>query len=295
MNNLNLKRAERVDVAKNASGYRALGLCSAEGMICPMSDQWEIYIKMVDDKPASFFLDVGIAREAPKEDYRVHLIVQVMQKESREDGLTTGDEQQRLLQLEDALEPAVTGWGAIYVGRITTNGRRDFSFYAASADGFDHVVSQALAPFGYDFDTADKPDAGWTYYFSVLYPTRNDWQTIKNRHVLDQLKKGGDLLSKPRRVFHWLYFAAPEQRDQCVREAGEFGFDHILLPPDERPTTTHRYGLELHRVDSVAFNDINRLTIELVGLAERYRGTYDGWETQTVKGDAEPIDDAPKE
>ncbi|HEY2588365.1 MAG TPA: DUF695 domain-containing protein [Tepidisphaeraceae bacterium] len=111
-----------------------------------MSDRWDSYLATKNGKPASLFVDIGFAQEAPKGDYGVCLAVLVQQRAPRHDGLTTNEEADRLWPLEDALVPAVHAWGGIYVGRITTDGRRDFFFYGASSDGFDAVVSQAIEP-----------------------------------------------------------------------------------------------------------------------------------------------------
>ncbi len=261
-----------------------------------MSEKWESYLTTIDDKPASVFLDVGIADEAPREDYRVRLGVRVIQKVPRADGLTTQEEAHRLWPLEDALRPAVEQWGAIFVGRITSDGYREFVFYGSSASGFDVVVSTALAPFGYDVDTLDAADAGWTFYFDILYPTPWDWQKIMNRQLLDHIQRGGDDLSKPRGVFHWLYFSMPADRERCAAAAREKGFGVRILPTAKQPDGRHPpLGLQLYRVDSIGPNAIDNICIDLLNLAIEHSGEYDGWETQIVAAGAEPIDDTPRD
>jgi regulator of RNase E activity RraB len=259
-----------------------------------MSDKWDFYLSRINDRPASLFVDVGIAADAPLDACGVRLAILVQQQRPRADGLTTQEEADRLWAIEDALLPAVTEWGAIYVGRITTDGRRDFTFYGASATGFDAVVSVALAGFGCDFETQDQPDTAWRFYFDVLYPTPRDWQSISNRHVLESLKRGGDDLSKPRRIFHWLYFSTPADRERCAELARAKGFGARNLETTKKPDAKRPLGLQLHRVDSVAPNAIDAVSLDLFTLAKENSGEYDGWETQIVKAGHEPVDDAPK-
>jgi regulator of RNase E activity RraB len=114
-----------------------------------------------------------------------------------------------------------------------------------------------------------------------------------NRGVLENLKRGGDDLSKPRRVFHWLYFATETDRERCAAAARERGFGTSMLPTAEKPDNKFPLGLQLHRIDSVVPREIDALTLALYDLAQDHSGNYDGWETQIVKAGAEPADDAP--
>jgi hypothetical protein len=81
-----------------------------------MSDRWDYYLTTKKGKPASLFVDIGVAQEAPKEGYGVRLAVLVKQKAPRPDGLTTKEEADRLWPLEDALVPAVQAWAAFSSG-----------------------------------------------------------------------------------------------------------------------------------------------------------------------------------
>ena len=259
-----------------------------------MSDNWDFYITRINDTPASVFVDLGLAAEAPKEDYRVRLMVRLILKEPAHNGMTTRDEADALWLLEDALVPAVSDWGAIFAGRVTTEGRRDFFFYAPSPDGFDVIVSAALLPVGYEFDTHDTEDPGWQFYFEILYPSPADWQAIMNRRVLENLKRGGDDLSKSRGIFHWLYFITESDRDRCADAARAKGFLATLGPTKTKPDAKYAHGLELYRVNPVTPAEIDDVCLELVEMANQFGGEYDGWETQIVKPGEEPADDTPK-
>ena len=165
--------------------------------------------------------------------------------------------------------------------------------YASSEGEFDGLASKAIEPFGYEFETLAQDDAGWTFYFDVLYPTAPDWQRIMNRHVLENLTREGDDLSKPRRIFHWLYFSNETDRGHCAETARQRGFGIRLTAEIDKPNKSFPLALQLYRIDSVAPSAIDALTLELFSLAQANSGEYDGWETQVVKAGNEPTDDTP--
>ena len=173
------------------------------------------------------------------------------------------------------------------------HGRRDFIFYGPSRTGFAAAVSNAMAPFNFEFDTLEQADPGWTFYFDALYPNQWHRQAIMNRDVLENLRRGGDDLSKPRRIFHWLYFSTASDRDNCAEAARRKGFGTQILPTTKKADARYPLGLQVHRIDAVVPPAINDLCFELFTLAQQSYGEYDGWETQIVKPGREPIDDAP--
>src|SRR5579863_3814970 len=156
-----------------------------------MSDHWDVYFTKIDNKPASIAFDVDIARDEKRKDYPVLLGVFVKQKLSRPDGLPQKKEADFLARLEDVLVKAVNAFGGIFVGRVTTNGRRDFIFYGPSDAGFERVVAEVMSLFTPDFRTLIQQDPEWKLYFQRLYPTPADWQQIMNRRTLAQLTKAG--------------------------------------------------------------------------------------------------------
>ena len=78
----------------------------------------------------------------------------------------------------------MTDKSTVYVGSITTNGRRDFHFYTAAAAGWKERVSAALrACPAYAFTCGSRPDREWDIYFDRLSPTELDLVRIQNRRL----------------------------------------------------------------------------------------------------------------
>ncbi len=150
------------------------------------------------------------------------LYVWVYFNHPREDGLSTSQEAGTLSQIEDSLTDAVRGTlNGFLAGRITTDGRREFYFYAPEFAGFDDAVARSMERFPeYEWDLDTQHDPEWKHYLGLLYPTPRDWQRINNRHVIEQLQKHGDSLEKKRAVFHWAYFSDEVSRESCCRCQG---------------------------------------------------------------------------
>lgn len=184
--------------------------------------------------------------------------------------------------MEDRLTKSMAeAFGAVFCGRITTCGRREFYFYAASSDGLQHIVERALSEFsGYEFECGSKSDPIWAQYLEVLYPGEEDQQRMKNRKVLDVLEQKGDRLNAPRDIRHWIYFRTEDERA---------GFRSAVLPLEYRvefePLSEGAglpFGLCISRFQSVKPTELNDAVIELFRLAEKYHGDYDGWETELI-------------
>src|SRR5260221_7067759 len=136
-----------------------------------MADHWASYFCNVDDKQASIFLNLGLRSSVPDSTKPWLLWIWVYFKLPRPDGLSSSEEFETLVSIEKALEAQLKSkCGAILSGRITTDGHREFYFYAPSPGAFEEVVNGAMADFPtYEFDCGQKQDAHWNQFLDVLY------------------------------------------------------------------------------------------------------------------------------
>ena len=246
-----------------------------------MTDNWDFYFLQVEDKPASMYVDLGAIDVAPVAELPVMAYVRLRMNAPREDGLSSREEFDALVAIEDHLEKQLAGAGGAYVGRCTTNACRDFFFYLADAAGWDARVADCMRAFPdyrFEADTRSEPD--WSSYLDYLYPSPADEQTIGNRRVCDALSRNGDLLNAAREIDHWAYFPDPRGRDAFLAAAHQLGFATRVLsnPDDEDP----RYGAQVWRADVPSFAGIDGITLPLFNLAQEHGGEYDGWESVTV-------------
>lgn len=250
-----------------------------------MSDHWDFYFANVNEKLASLFVDLGIREMVPDAGNPWLLWVWVYFNHPREDGLSTSQEAGTLSQIEDSLTDAVGGAvNGFLTGRITTDGRREFYFYAPAIAGFDDAVARGMGQFPeYKWDADTTHDPEWNQYLGVLYPTPQDWQRIKNRKVIEQLQEHGDPLKKKRPVLHWAYFSNEVSRDHFVAGLKDRGFKVTNEITVDDPNYSHPLGVNFERSDSVDWDSINNVTLELYELADTLGGDYDGWETSVEK------------
>ena len=249
------------------------------------SENWKSYFARVNGKLASIALDLGLHERAPMSSKPQLLWVWVYLRAPRPDGLSDKSEFEELSAIEDELTKRVgAACGAIEVGRITSDGRREFYFYAVGDKAFRAAVSEVIDQFKqYKFDLGSHNDAVWYQYFEVLFPSEEDLEKIKNRGVLDVLRGQGDTLSPVRDVHHWIYFRSRENRERFAAKARELGY--TVEGESEHPHGPHPFGLHVTRDQSVTTDEIDKAVLELFRLAKQVDGEYDGWEAQLIVTD----------
>jgi regulator of RNase E activity RraB len=237
------------------------------------SDGKDFYFCQVEGELASIFLDLGIAAHAPMPSRSIMGYVSLKMLQPRPDGLSSQEEFETLTAAEDDLTGTiVAGCGAVYVGRSTSAGHRDFYFYASDPMRFTQAAEDAVARYpAYRCAVGTAPDAGWSTYFEFLSPSSDDRQRMMNRHVRDALEARGDTLTEPRVIDHRAYFPDGYAAASFAAQIERLGFD--VAPP--KPMDAGKYAVDFERMDLP--HDMDDLTPRLVALANELAGDYDGW------------------
>jgi len=246
-----------------------------------MTDNWKSYLCNVNGSLASVFVNLGLRGQVPVLSKPWLLWTWLHFQSPRPDGLSDSKEALTLFKIEDALNLRVSrDCRAIPCGRITTQGRREFYFYAETREGFGEAVAGALAGFeGYKFDLGDQEDELWEQYLNVLYPSAEEVERIKNRELLEVLIEQGDVLTAARDVQHWIYFLSEQSRSSFREAVVKAGF---RIVSESRPEDDMPFGISVARRQPVEQGLIDATVIELVKLSQRFEGDYDGWETPVV-------------
>lgn len=87
-----------------------------------VTDDWDSYACHVDGKAASIYLNLGLARAVPINDLDHLAYVRLFMHRPRPDGLSSQEEYEALISVEDALVPNLERSGAVRCG--TSDGRR---------------------------------------------------------------------------------------------------------------------------------------------------------------------------
>ena len=245
---------------------------------------WDFYFSNVDDVLGSFCLDLGLSKIAPLTDKPYLVWISVKMNYPREDGLSSNEEFETLNSIEDRLNEFISNnHNAISVGRLTTNGNRDFYFYFGDTALYDKTISEAMVAYpSYSFDFGIKQDENWSSYFDFIYPNPRQFQSIQNRRVVDNLEENGDALTKARPVDHWLYFKTDNDRQNFLNKIEYLKFDIVAKDKDTSIVGTP-FTLQLSRVDNVDIDSVNEYVLELWETANECNGEYDGWETSVER------------
>ncbi|TCR64915.1 DUF695 domain-containing protein [Bosea sp. BK604] len=242
-----------------------------------MSDDWDFYPLLVDSEPASIYVDLGLAQIAPVRTQPHMGYVRVFMRHPRGDGLSSSEEFEALLRLEDALIDGVAvGDVTTYSGRNTSSGSRDFYFYTKDPKIFAASAEMAMAHHpDYKFKTGSQLDPEWGIYFNFLYPSADDLQRIMNRRVTDNLAKYGDALSKPRPIDHLAYLPNARAAASLRGLLGEQGF--TVYEPEVGGGSVM---LRFERADRP--DAIDDVVIPIARRVKELGGAYDGWGCEVV-------------
>lgn len=242
------------------------------------TDDWDFYFLRLDDKLASIFVDMGRKAHAPVPGFSLLCTLHLTMQNPQADGLSSQDEYETLSHIEDTLEKHI-GNKAVYVGRITTDGRRDLVFYTKDFNSFSKAVNAAMKAFAtYAYEVNRRHDKKWSIYKDFLYPSRNNRQGMMNRRVLESLETHGDDLTIPRKLDHRAYFKTPTDAEAFTTGIKALGF--------AIETSNHQQGeagiyVDFCRPD--APEHINDVTAEILSLVAVHNGEYDGWGCEVTK------------
>lgn len=246
---------------------------------------WAFYFSNVNDKLSSIATDLNLMNNAPVNGQENVVYVSIKMPNPREDGLSSNEDADKLWKIEDEIIKAFKNNNRNYTfaGRLTSNGFRDLYFFGENAILMEKHVSATMTAFPkYEFDFGHKPDKEWSGYFDFLHPLPRQMQIIQNRRVLEQLEKGGDDLTKPREVFHWIYFKTQNELDLFESFTNNLGFKTKNKGKTEQPNE-YKFVISISRIDKVGYDEIDEYTLTLWEKSQELNGEYDGWETSIEK------------
>lgn len=249
-------------------------------------ERWEqdfdFYMAMIDELPASFVIDLAASQHAPVATHPLLLSVRVPMAMRREDGLRDAREVEALGALEDqfveALEQKVD---AIYIGRVVHDGNTTMFLYVpaerrAALEDLPALTGDPPEPYLPRWAVADDPE--WEHYLGFMAPDDYALQTIWNRRLIRIFTEKGDVLTAAREVDHMVYFPSREQAETAataLRAAG-FATDEI----DEREADADEpaaWALQFHRDDTLADGRPDEFVAEIFDIIKPLDGSYDGW------------------
>ncbi|WP_158289431.1 DUF695 domain-containing protein [Paenibacillus flagellatus] len=246
-----------------------------------MGKQWDYFHRTTEQREhMSVLVDATYAADAPRSGLTrllsvvVNLYAIATDKEER-DGA-----QAKLGAIERRLERTFAErLQAVYVGRINTESRLEFYYYA-KPDGPSHqkLAGQIMTAYPkYRWIAAERDDADWSFY-DYLRPSDVEKLYAKNNVLLQSLSDKGDRLDMARDVYHWLRFGSKDEMRKASDNAKRLGYIVVNAEYDtEMPALPHTLVLSKHQ--PIAIGDMNDAVAELHELASSLAGRYEGWGT----------------
>ncbi len=245
-----------------------------------MAGQWDFYQCRLNGKPASVYLDMGLHGAGPDPRRGQLVVVRLhLRFPDPANGMSTDAEYDALVAIEDTLiESLRAALGAVYAGRVTTDGRREFFFYAASASALE---TAARVP-GYRCEAWVQADPRWQHYFTVLYPRGAARRWIADKAQVEALAERGDRAQVARPIRHTSYFANATQRAAFTGSVEHAGFNVIRLTDTGRAADTHPFGVVYALAQAASLAAVSETTVLLAKLSEKNSGEYAGWECEAI-------------
>lgn len=249
-----------------------------------MSGNWEIYFGELEGYAASVLVDMEVTEEIEVKEFPIAMMVRLSYKNPDINGFLLFEEAQILDGLETQLNEELEKHSIITPGRITSNGVREYIYYAQQ-NVMDVLISNCDEVFGqkeYVFEIIElQEEEPWDFYFNVLYPNQYEQQHIGNQWLSDKLEEHGDRAEVPREITHILYFKDTKEMKKFLKAVKKEGFmpdmDSLELNEDGY------YTCLINHTEAVELPIINSMTDYLITIAEKYEGIYDGWETSIIK------------
>lgn len=235
---------------------------------------FDTYLTVIDDVPASFLIDLAAARHAPLDSHPVRLQVRITLQAPREDGLRSEEEAPMVNALEDRIiDGLAERVGAVFVGHELSQGYVHVVAYAPrNRVGDEAELLDWLEDDGYEVAWLTEDDTAWGMYFEYLYPGPWELQAINNRRLLTQLAAHGDEPTAPRLVDHVALFrdqAAATRASEPLRGAG---FEVDAPEQDDEV-----WVVQFRRTDALADGRADEFCAEVLSILDEYGGHYDGW------------------
>ena len=245
---------------------------------------WDAYVIQMNRKPISVVVDLDFGTSPQAKENQNVIIVQLNVNHVQADGMPVRNEIKTLDSIENGLVSNLkNALNALYTGRYTQDGKRDFYFYTNDTSHYEQYIKSVLQNFpSYTWTVSASRDAELSNYLNVLYPTQKEMEHIQNRRVVDDLRQKGDALTAARKVDHFIFFKTEADRKKFARAVQDSGFV-VENAGKEIGVKDRPYSLHISRTDKVDYNSIDKVSIYLWELALHHFGKYDGWETFVVK------------
>lgn len=258
--------------------FLLLGFAPFLGHSQKIIHDWENYVTSVGGKPISVNVDLALGQVAPIKENPFVVILRLKLRAPSTNGLPGVEEMKELDKLESRLvELLARQVGAMFAGRFTQRGIREFYFYSPDTLGYQNAINQSLFSLNEgEWLCQAKRDEKWENYFTVLYPSTLDLLKIESRKKLELMGVGEGIVLRNVEVEHYFEFENVDNRTKFLSAPENTGFKIVEMPalPDK---SKGKFVLVLRRKEDPDFSWIERRIVSLFILSQKNGGSYKGW------------------
>ncbi len=246
---------------------------------------WDTYVMSIKEHPVSIVVNLGLKEKAPISERPYLVILRTKYNDRDDNGFPGEGSRPELESMENELEEALTKTnGAIYAGRFTQRGIREFYFYALDTLDYLRPCNEVMKKYS-DFPWLAKAlyDKNWSNYFEVLFPPDTELEKIENRRMIKYLEGKGDDIRKSRNIEHLMFFKTQGNRKKFLETFTMPGFSVTEMPVEKTETEDFPFRLVMSREDKPEVVRMDAITLQLLQLCKQNNGRYQGWKTYVVK------------
>lgn len=227
-------------------------------------DAFDFYPCMVDDAPASIYVNLRFEHEPPPAAATTRHTVAIGLRDAGAYGIGSAEEAELVGGFEEQVLAAAAARGLVFAGRLRHRGVWELTFYGPA----DAALEVGLLD-GQRVMTTSHADPDWRYYRELLLPDAERQQWMDDRRLVQILREQGDALVKPRRIDHRVRFATEAARDAFLVDVARHGF---ARDAGDESTVAHVW-----RVDPIELDHVHEVVMLLVDAAVAGQGVYEGW------------------
>lgn len=190
----------------------------------------------------------------------------------REAPAFTKREQKKLDDVE-ARCTALLGKAGVFVGRIDVGAQRRLYYYTNDAKLLLPLNNLCAKESGLTLACARVPEPNRQTYYRLLYPSAAKMQGEKNASLIELMKKRGDDLAAHRRINLHLVFPGAPAMNAFAGEAKDSGL--AIGNTGFNPERDLPHTLSVHAISQLNWEDLTKLTTNVISIAERCGGALD--------------------
>ena len=241
-----------------------------------LQHDWENYIVSLNGKPVSINVDLGLKPQVPVADLPFVIIARVKLNNVNQWGMPDQDDINELDKIEEKMVENLNRFqGALYVGRFTQRGIREFYFYSNDTSKYQSSVGNVFLEFNnYQWLAQAKKDAEWQNYLTVLFPAALDLLLIDSRRKADEHMKSNSKQTSVS-VLHYFEF---QKETECKAFLQSPVCAQYKVVQMLRNSPTSNISLLLSSPVVANRQWVEKTIPVLFSESKKHGGLYKGWE-----------------